>query len=43
VLLLVGWSQLALGRHYPSDILAGWAWALAWVCVLRNVTKGGPG
>ena len=43
VLLVVGWSQLALGRHYPTDVLAGWLWALAWVGVLRNVTKGGPG
>jgi undecaprenyl-diphosphatase len=43
LLLVVGWSQLALGRHYPSDVLAGWVWALAWVGLLRNVTKGGPG
>jgi undecaprenyl-diphosphatase len=43
VLLVVGWSQLALGRHYPTDVLAGWLWALAWVGVLRNMTKGGPG
>jgi membrane-associated phospholipid phosphatase len=43
VLLVVGWSQLALGRHYPSDVMAGWLWALAWVGLLRNVTKGGPG
>jgi undecaprenyl-diphosphatase len=43
VLLVAGWAQLALGLHYPSDVLAGWVWALAWVCVLRNVTKGGPG
>ncbi|GAB2632501.1 phosphatase PAP2 family protein [Kribbella swartbergensis] len=47
VLTVVGLSQLALGRHYPSDVVAGWAWALAWVYVLRhllrNVTKGGPG
>lgn len=51
VLLVVGWAQLALGRHYPSDVLAGCLWALAWVYVLRimvrrlpwNVTKGGPG
>jgi membrane-associated phospholipid phosphatase len=51
VLLVVGWAQLALGRHYPSDVLAGCLWALAWVYLLRimvrrlprNVTKGGPG
>lgn len=47
LLLVVGWAQLALGRHYPSDVLAGWVWALAWVGALRkllqNLTKGGPG
>lgn len=42
-LLLVGWSQLALDRHYLSDLLAGWLWALAWVAVARKLTKGGPG
>ncbi|MEU4391405.1 phosphatase PAP2 family protein [Kribbella sp. NPDC023855] len=31
---LVGLSQLVLGRHYPSDLLAGWLWAGAWVAVL---------
>jgi membrane-associated phospholipid phosphatase len=30
LVLVVGLGQLALGVHYPSDILAGWLWAGAW-------------
>ena len=29
--LLIAWSRVALGVHFPSDILAGWAAAVAWV------------
>jgi membrane-associated phospholipid phosphatase len=35
-LMVVGLSQLVLGRHYPSDILAGWLWAGAWIIVLGS-------
>jgi membrane-associated phospholipid phosphatase len=31
VLGLVAFSVLALTVHYPSDIVAGWSWAGAWV------------
>ena len=30
LVLVVGLGQLALGVHYPSDIVAGWLWASAW-------------
>ncbi|NIR39637.1 MAG: phosphatase PAP2 family protein, partial [Actinobacteria bacterium] len=31
---LVGFSRLAIGVHYPSDILAGWLWVGAWAALV---------
>lgn len=28
--VLIAWTRLYLGVHYPSDILAGWSAAIAW-------------
>lgn len=36
--LLVGMSRAYLGVHYPSDILAGWAAAVAWVTACGRLT-----
>jgi undecaprenyl-diphosphatase len=36
LVVLVGLTQLTLGVHYPSDVLAGWLWAAAWVAFVAS-------
>ncbi|MDI2091453.1 phosphatase PAP2 family protein [Commensalibacter oyaizuii] len=35
--LLIGWSRLALGAHWFSDVLAGWGCALMWFVILAQI------
>ncbi|HEY9657250.1 MAG TPA: phosphatase PAP2 family protein [Allocoleopsis sp.] len=37
--LLIGWTRLYLGVHYPSDILAGWLVSIAWAIGVSLVLK----
>lgn len=37
--LAVGWARMYLGVHNPSDVLAGWAAAVAWVAAVHLVAR----
>jgi membrane-associated phospholipid phosphatase len=38
----VAWTRLYLGAHYPSDIMAGWMLALAWVSLVGLIIYRDP-
>ena len=40
--LAVGWARMYLGVHNPSDVLAGWAAAVAWVTAVQLLARRKP-
>ncbi len=37
--LLVGWSRVALGVHWASDVVGGWAFGLLWVGICMRLAS----
>lgn len=42
VALQVGVSRVMLGVHWPSDVIGGWAFALAWIMVCMRLASARP-
>lgn len=38
--VLIAWTRLYLGVHYPSDILGGWSLAIAWSLLVQGIILG---
>jgi undecaprenyl-diphosphatase len=37
IILLIGYSRLYMGVHYPTDIIAGWSVSAIWIAVVLLV------
>jgi undecaprenyl-diphosphatase len=42
VALQAGWSRVALGVHWPSDVIGGWAFGLFWVALCMRLASARP-
>lgn len=38
-MIIIGFSRLYLGVHFPSDILGGWSVSLLWVVIVHAIFK----
>lgn len=42
IALQSGWSRLALGVHWPSDVVGGWAFGLFWIAICMRLASYRP-
>lgn len=42
IALQIGWSRVALGVHWPSDVLGGWAFGMLWVMICLRLASARP-
>jgi undecaprenyl-diphosphatase len=40
--LQAGWSRVALGVHWPSDVFGGWAFGLFWIALCMRLASARP-
>jgi membrane-associated phospholipid phosphatase len=43
VTTVVGYTRIALGAHFLSDVIAGWSYGIAWVLLLAALLQVWPG
>ncbi len=43
LMLGVGYTRIALGAHFLSDVIAGWSFGIAWVLLLAAIFQVWPG
>jgi undecaprenyl-diphosphatase len=40
--LQAGWSRVALGVHWPSDVIGGWAFGFFWIALCMRLASARP-